>query len=66
MTSDEREMMRRLTVALDGCLPMLEVEAAKEKRREAGKTMRQTTMQMRHQHIRKLVDDAVSMLEGAA
>lgn len=60
----EKELIRRLTMALDGCLPMLEVEAAKEKRREVGKTMRQTTMQMRRQHIRKLVDEAATYLEG--
>lgn len=58
MTPDSKDLIQRLTVALDGCLPMLEVEAAKEKRREAGKSLRQITMQQRHRHVRELVDEA--------
>lgn len=59
---DERELIRRLAMVLDGCVGLLAAEAEREKRREAGKRMRQITMQQRHAGAVSLLDEAEAYL----
>lgn len=53
----ERETIRRLVVLLDAATPLLDIEAAKEARREEGKTIRQVTAQNRAKAAKQLVQD---------
>lgn len=62
--SEHKELIRRLAMMLDGALVLMDKEAAAEKRREAGKTLRQITAQERAKHARKLLDEAASALEA--
>lgn len=60
--SDAHELIRRLALLLDGCTELLEKEAAKEKRREEGKALRQITMQQRVKAVRDVLDEADEFL----
>lgn len=51
----ERDLLLRLAHLLDAALPLLEREATNERRREAGKTMRSITAQMRVESAREAV-----------
>lgn len=62
--SDEKELIRRLSMVLDGCVDLLAAEAEREKRREAGKRLRQITMQQRHEGAIALLDEAEKYLGG--
>lgn len=56
--TDHRDLIRRLAMMLDGCLDLLDAAAARERRREEGKTLRQITMQDRAETARELLDEA--------
>lgn len=60
----DTEMIRRLTMLLDAALPLLDAEAARERRREAGKRMRQITCQQRAKAAREMIAAAEERLEG--
>lgn len=59
---DPREMIRSLAMLLDGCGGYLEREASDEKRREAGKAMRQISAQERSRRASELVHQAFAYL----
>ena len=57
-----KDLAWRLTILLDAALPLLAAEAAREKRKEAGKTLRQTTAQSRFVAAEKAVKEASGIL----
>lgn len=63
---DAHELIRRLAMVLDGALDALDREAAAEKRREAGKPMRQITAQQRAEVARELIAEAGQFLAEEA
>lgn len=62
MDSATRELLTRLTLLLDGALPLLDREAAAEARREAGKTLRQITARERAKAAREVLAEAMQVL----
>ena len=52
------DTIRRLVVLLDAALPLLDFEAMKEARRDAGKNVREVTAQNRAKAAHQLVQDA--------
>ena len=52
------ETIRQLVILLDAALPLLDIEAEREERREAGKPLRQITARNRAQAARQIVQDA--------
>jgi hypothetical protein len=62
----ERELIQRLATVLDGTMTLLEAEARKEAKREAGKPMRQITWQRRCEAAGSVLDDALAYLNDDA
>ncbi len=62
MDSDTRYLLTRLTLLLDGALPLFDREASAEKRREAGKALRQITAQERATAARDVLAEAMKVL----
>lgn len=58
----DKDLMRRLVLLLEAALPLLDREAAAEKRREDGKALRKTTAQSRARSARKTVEEALEAL----
>ena len=54
---NDLEIVTRLVLLLDAAIPALEKAANAERRREAGKHMRQITEQNRAEYARELVDE---------
>ena len=61
---EARELIRRMAMLLDASLPALEAAAAREKRREAGKRLRQITEQQRLNAAIEMVAEAEAYLEA--
>ena len=59
---DPLDLIRRLTLALDCCLDHLDRQAALERHREAGKTLRAVTAQKRAEAAREAVKEGFSLL----
>lgn len=64
MDGHAKELIRRLAMMLDGLDEILEKAAETEKRREAGKGLRNITMQRRAKAARELVDEAADFLKA--
>jgi hypothetical protein len=64
MKQSPEELIRRLAMVLDGSLDLLDRAAEAERRREAGKRMRQITMQQRAEVARELLAEADAYLAG--
>lgn len=64
MTQDEEIMIRRMGMLLDACQEHLDREAAAEKRREKGKSLRSITMQDRAEAAREIVAEADALVGG--
>ncbi|AXC50035.1 hypothetical protein DRW48_10335 [Paracoccus suum] len=62
--ADPDELIRRMAMMLDCCTDHLDKAAAAEKRREAGKAMRQITEQQRAEAARELIAEAELFLSG--
>jgi hypothetical protein len=62
MKQSPEELIRRLAMVLDGSLDLLDRAAEAERRREAGKRMRQITMQQRAEVARELLAEADAYL----
>jgi hypothetical protein len=62
MKQSPEELIRRLAMVLDGTLDLLDRAAEAERRREAGKRMRQITMQQRAEVARELLAEAGAYL----
>jgi hypothetical protein len=62
MKQSPEELIRRLAMVLDGTLDLLDRAAEAERRREAGKRMRQITMQQRAEVARELLAEADAYL----
>lgn len=64
MDSATRHLIIRLTLLLDGALPLLDKAAKAEARREAGKTIRHISAQEHAKAVRYLLDEARKALEA--
>ena len=56
------DLIRRLAYGLDAALPHLDAAAAKEKRAEEGKNLREITKQQSAEMARKAVNEAFDLL----
>ena len=65
MDADTRELMIKLHMSLDTCMDLVKAEAAREKRREAGKSMRSITWQERAKSFQKLLAKVEQHLAAA-
>ena len=63
--TDLGELTLRLANLLEGALPAMEKEAAAERRREAGKPLRNITSQQRLEAARRAVAEAFEAYERA-
>ena len=66
MGDNAEYLIRRMAMVLDGSLDALDSAAASEKRREAGKALRQITAQQRAKVARELIAEAEAFLTGGA
>ena len=64
MDQDTKYLIQRLAILLDAAQPLLDREAAAEKRREAGKSLRQITAQQRADAAREIVAKADALVGG--
>lgn len=58
------DLIRRMAMLLDAALPALKAAADRERRREAGKRLRQITEQQRVEAVDEVIAEAEAFLAG--